>query len=99
MLHFSSGTNKMFKKIYNYQEKIPNTIYVNCVLKLTKLDMNLKYTQQYPRAIKITPEGTTQSDSTLKMCSRIVRKQRQQQYKILTTGLNDGNQPYKISVI
>lgn len=74
MLHFSSGTNKMSSKIYNYQEKIPSKIYVNCALKLTKLDINLKYTQQYPRAIKITPEGTTQSDPTLKMCSRIVRK-------------------------
>jgi len=34
--------------------------------------MNLKYSYQYGRPIKITPEGTTQSDPTLKMCSRIV---------------------------
>jgi len=45
-------------------KKFQGQSYINCILKLIKLDMYLKYIYQYVRAIKITPEGTTQSEPT-----------------------------------
>jgi len=46
------------------KKKFQGQSYINCVLKLIKFDMYLKYTHQYMHAIKITPKGTTQSEPT-----------------------------------